>query len=205
MIFLEQIRSKKGRLTRSKIDYLLYLLLDTIVNKYVDVLYIVNGQIEKIEEQLMKHTSRDSLEVIYDLKREMLLYRGFIYPLKEIIIKMQKDEETQIIQEGTLVYLKDLYDHVAQVTDTISTHRETLASFIDFYMMLNSNAMSEVVKTLTIISTIFIPLTFIAGVYGMNFDNMPELHWKYGYFVVLSAMVGLTLILLFCFRRKGWF
>ena len=204
-MFLEQIRSKRGRLARSKIDYLLYLLLDTIVNQYVDVLHIVNGQIEKIEEQLMKHTSRDSLEVIYDLKREMLLYRGFIYPLKEIIIKMQKEEETKIIQEETLVYLKDLYDHVAQVTDTISTHRETLSSFIDFYMMLNSNAMSEVVKTLTIISTIFIPLTFIAGVYGMNFDNMPELHWKYGYFLVLSAMVGLTLILLFCFRRKGWF
>ncbi|HEX4374531.1 MAG TPA: CorA family divalent cation transporter, partial [Puia sp.] len=99
----------------------------------------------------------------------------------------------------------DLFDHIVQVNDTIDTYREMLASFIDFYMMLNSNAMNEVVKTLTIISTIFIPLTFIAGVYGMNFDNMPEIHWKYGYYVVLVCMVGLTLIMLSCFKRKKWF
>ena len=171
----------------------------------MDVLYIANGKIEEIEEKLMKHLSRDTLETVYDLKREMLLYRGSIFPLKKIIIKLQKEEETQIIQESTTIYLKDLYDHVVQVNDTIDTYREMLASFIDFYMMLNANGMSEVVKTLTIISTIFIPLTFIAGVYGMNFDHMPELHWKYGYFVVMSAMVGLTLIMLFSFRRKGWF
>ena len=192
-------------MVRSQVDYLLYLLLNTIVDKYDDVLHNVNGQLEKIEEQLVKSTFQESLEVIYGVKREMLLYRGFIYPLKEIVIKLQKEEVTEIIKEDTLIYLKDLYDRVAQVTDTISAYRETLNSFIDFYMMLNSNAMSEVVKTLTIISTIFIPLTFIAGVYGMNFDNMPELHWQYGYYVVLSSMVGLTLIMLLCFRRKGWF
>ena len=153
----------------------------------------------------MKNTSRNSLETIYNLKREMFYYRRMISPLKEIVIKLLKEEETQIIQEGTLIYLRDLFDHVEQVNDTIDTYREMLASFINFYMMLNANAMNGVMKTLTIISTIFIPLTFVGGVYGMNFDNMPEIQWKYGYFVVLSCMLGVTLIMLFCFKRKGWF
>ena len=171
----------------------------------MDVFDIVSGKVEEIEGHLMKRLSRDTLETIYDLKREMLFYRSSISPLKEIINKLQKEEETQIIQESTTIYLKDLYDHVVQVNDTIDTYREMLASFIDFYMMLNSNAMNEVMKTLTIISTIFIPLTFIAGLYGMNFDNMPEINWKYGYFAVLTVMVMLTSIMLFCFRRKQWF
>ncbi|CAF4444968.1 unnamed protein product, partial [Adineta steineri] len=119
--------------------------------------------------------------------------------------KLQKEEETQIIQEGTIIYLKDLYDHVVQVNDTIDVYREMLASFISFFMMLNSNGMNQVVKTLTIISTVFIPLTFIVGVYGMNFDNMPELHWEYGYFMVLFGMAVLTLIMFCVFKRKRWF
>ena len=171
----------------------------------MDVLDQVGRRIEAIEHHLMQKTSRDTLETIYDLKREMLYFRGSIYPLKEIINRLQKEEETQIIQESTMIYLKDLFDHVVQVNDTIDAYREMLSSFIDFYMMLNSNAMNEVMKTLTIISTIFIPLTFIAGVYGMNFDNMPEIHWKYGYLIVLTCMVCITGIMLCCFRRKKWF
>ena len=171
----------------------------------MDTLDIVNTKVEAIDHQLMKNLSRDTLETIYDLKRQMLDYRRLVSPLKEIINRLQKEEETQIIQESTVIYLKDLFDHVAQVNDTIDTYRETLSSCIDFYMMLNSNAMNEVVKTLTIISTIFIPLTFIAGVYGMNFDNMPEIHWKYGYFVVLVGMAALASVMLMFFKRKNWF
>ncbi|CAF0953804.1 unnamed protein product [Rotaria sordida] len=200
-----RIRQNKGRIRRSKIDYLFYSLIDTIVDKYMDVLNIVNIEVEAIDHELMKTVSRDTLETVYDLKRDMLNYRRVISPLKEIINRLQKEEETQIIKESTIIYLKDLFDHVVQVTDTIDIYREMLASFIDFYMMLNSNAMNEVVKTLTIISTIFIPLTFIVGVYGMNFHNMPELHWKYGYFVVLSVMVLLTILMLVWFKRKKWF
>ncbi|CAF3783442.1 unnamed protein product [Rotaria sp. Silwood1] len=200
-----RIRQNKGRIRRCKIDYLFYSLVDRIVEQYMDVLDIIGTKVEAIDHQLMQTLSRDTLETIYDLKREMLYFRRSISPLKEIINKLQKEEETQIIQESTNIYLKDLYDHVVQVNDTIDTYREMLASFIDFYMMLNSNAMNEVVKTLTIISTIFIPLTFIVGVYGMNFDNMPEIRWKYGYFVVLACMVTLTLIMLSCFKRKKWF
>ncbi|CAF0755353.1 unnamed protein product [Adineta steineri] len=200
-----KIRLDKGRTRKSKIDYLFYSLVDKVVDQYMDVLDGVGRKIEAIERNLMEKLSRDTLASIYELKREMLFYRGSIVPLKEIIIKLQKEEETQIIQEGTLIYLKDLYDHVVQVNDTIDVYREMLASFISFFMMLNSNGMNQVVKTLTIISTVFIPLTFIVGVYGMNFDNMPEIHWEYGYFMVLFGMAVLTLIMFCVFKRKKWF
>lgn len=200
-----RIRQNKGRIRRSKIDYLFYSLMDTIVDQYMDVLDVIGTKVEAIDHQLMRRVSRDTLETIYDLKREMLYFRRSISPLKEIINKLQKEEETEIMQESTTIYLKDLFDHIVQVNDTIDTYREMLASFIDFYMMLNSNAMNEVVKTLTIISTIFIPLTFIVGVYGMNFKNMPEIEWKYGYFTVLTGMALLTLTMLCCFKRKNWF
>ncbi|CAF4991635.1 unnamed protein product, partial [Rotaria magnacalcarata] len=200
-----RIRQNKGRIRRSKIDYLFYSLVDRIVDQYMDVLDIIGTKVESIDHQLMRTLSRDTLETIYDLKREMLYFRRSISPLKEIINKLQKEEETQIMNESTNIYLKDLFDHVVQVNDTIDTYREMLSSFIDFYMMLNSNAMNEVVKTLTIISTIFIPLTFVVGVYGMNFENMPEIRWKYGYFVVLGFMVVLAVTMLSCFKRKKWF
>jgi magnesium transporter len=171
----------------------------------MDVLDIIGTKVEAIDHQLMQTLSRDPLEKIYDLKREMLYFRRSISPLKEIINKLQKEEETLIMQESTSIYLKDLFDHIVQVNDTIDTYREMLASFIDFYMMLNTNAINEVVKTSTIISTIFIPLTFIVGIYGMNFDNIPEIHWKYGYFVILAFMALLTSIMLSFFKRKKWF
>ena len=171
----------------------------------MDVLDVIGTKVEAIDHQLMRRLSRDTLETIYDLKREMLYFRRSISPFKEIIIKLQKEEETEIMQESTIIYLKDLFDHVVQVNDTIDTYREMLASFIDFYMMLNSNAMNQVVKTLTIISTIFIPLTFIVGLYGMNFHHMPEIEWKYGYYIVLIVMAFLVLIMLVCFKRQKWF
>ena len=204
-IYLDRIRQNKGRIRRSKIDYLFYTLVDRIVDRYMDVLDIIGTKVEAIDHQLMRHLSRDTLEIIYDLKREMLYFRRSISPLKEILNKLQKEEETQIMQESTNIYLKDLFDHIVQVNDTIDTYREMLASFIDFYMMLNSNGMNAVVKTLTIISTIFIPLTFIVGVYGMNFEFMPGIHWKYGFFVILAGMSLLALIMLSCFKRKNWF
>ena len=163
----DRIRQNKGRLRKLKVDYLFYSLVDVIVDHYMDVLDTMGSRVEEIDNQLMKTMKRETLESIYDMKRDMLYLRSIISPLKEIILKLQKEDETQIMQESTTIYLKDLFDHVIQVNDSIDTYREMLASFIDFYMMLNSNKMNEVVKTLTIISTIFIPLTFISGVYGM--------------------------------------
>ncbi|CAF4639223.1 unnamed protein product, partial [Rotaria sp. Silwood1] len=138
----------------------------------------------------------------YDLKRDILSLRSIISPFKEIIIKLQKEEETQIMQESTNIYLKDLFDHIVQANDSIDTYREMLSSFIDFYMILNSNHMNEIVKTLTIVTSIFIPLTFIVGVYGMNFENMPELRYKNGYFIVLGCM-GMLVILMLSFFNYG--
>ncbi|CAF1228285.1 unnamed protein product [Rotaria sordida] len=200
-----RIRQGKGRIRKSKVDYLFYSLLDVIVDHYMDVLDTLGTTVEEIDNQLMKKLKRDTLESIYDMKRDMLYLRSIISPLKEIIIKLQKEEETQIMQESTNIYLKDLFDHIVQVNDSIDTYREMLASFIDFYMMLNSNAMNQVVKTLTMISTIFIPLTFISSIYGMNFDNIPELRYKYAYFIVLAAMAALATLMLLCFKRKHWF
>ncbi|CAF1039638.1 unnamed protein product [Adineta ricciae] len=200
-----RIRQGKGRIRKSKVDYLFYSLVDVVVDHYMDVLDTMGSKVEAIDNQLMKTLKRDTLESIYDMKRDMLYLRSIISPLKEIIIKLQKEEETMIMQESTNIYLKDLFDHVVQVNDSIDTYREMLASFIDFYMMLNSNAMNEVVKTLTIISTIFIPLTFISGIYGMNFENMPELKYEYGYYIVLSVMATLAILMLGCFKHKHWF
>ena len=171
----------------------------------MDVLNIIATRVEAIDYQLMRRLSHDTLEAIYDLKHEMLYFRGSLSPLKDIINKLQKEEGTQIMQESTNIYLKDLFDHIVQVTDTIDTYTEMLASFIDFYMIFNTCATNRIMKTLTIISTIFIPLTFIVGIYGMNFDYMPEIHWKYGYFVILGGMALLALIMLSCFKRKKWF
>ena len=164
---LDRLRQGKGRIRKLKVDYLFYSLVDVIVDHYMAVLDTMGTKVEEIDNQLMKTLKHETLESIYDMKRDMLYLRSTISPLKEIILKLQKEDETQIMQESTTIYLRDLFDHVIQVNDSIDTYRELLASFIDFYMMLNSNKMNEVVKTLTIISTIFIPLTFISGVYGM--------------------------------------
>ena len=164
----------------------------------------MNSRLETIESQLLKNISRDVLQTIYDIKRDTLSYRCVVSPLKEIIIKLQKEEETQIIQEDTIIYFKDLFDHVVQVIDTMDTHREMVKSLIDFYMMLNTDAMNKVIQTLTIISTIFIPLTFIAGIYGMNFEYMPELKWRFGYYATLILMLFIAILMLFWFKKKRW-
>ena len=179
--------------------------MDTIVDRYMDVLNLMNTKLETIEQKLlMKSLSRHVLQSIYDVKREMLNYRSAISPLKEMLIKLQKEEETQIIQDGTIIYFKDLFDHIVQVNETMETHREMVTSLIDFYMMLNTNAMNQVVQTLTVISTIFIPLTFVVGIYGMNFDYIPELKWKFGFYATLILMLLISILMLCWFKKKRW-
>jgi magnesium transporter len=199
-----RIRQGKGRVRKSSVDYLFYALTDAVVDNYIVVLELIGERTEWLEENLMKRPSLSTLESVYDLKRELLFLRRSILPLKEIVVKLQK-EETGLIAETTKLYLKDLFDHVVQVSESIETYREMNAGLMDMYMMLSSNAMNQVVKTLTIISTIFIPLTFIVGVYGMNFDFMPELKWRYGYWLVWGFMLVLTFGMLVYFRRKRWF
>jgi magnesium transporter len=199
-----RIRQGKGRVRKSSVDYLFYALIDAIVDNYIVVLELIGEKTEWLEGDLMKNQRIQTLESVYDLKRELLFLRKSILPLKEIVVKLQK-EETGLISDTSRLYLKDLFDHVVQVSESIETFREMNDGLMDMYMMLSSNAMNQVVKTLTIISTIFIPLTFIVGVYGMNFEFMPELKWKLGYCLVWALMLLLTSGMLYYFKKKKWF
>ena len=145
----------------------------------------------------------ETLQVLHYLKREMIFLRKSVWPLREVIAALERGE-SPLIKKTTLVYLRDVYDHTIQVIDTVETFRDMLSGMLDIYLSSISNRMNEIMKVLTIIATIFIPLTFIVGVYGMNFKYMPELEWPWGYPLVLILMLGITVFMLFYFRRKKW-
>ncbi len=198
-----RLRGGKGRIRRSGADYLMYALMDTIVDHYFLILEKSGDLLEDLEEALLTSSSKSSLHTLYALKREMLAVRRVVWPLREVIYKLER-EEYKLIKKSTHIYLRDIYDHVIQVIDTVETIRDMLASMFDLYQSTLSNRMNAIMKVLTIISTIFIPLTFIAGVYGMNFQYMPELEWPYGYPAVWGLMLMIVLGMFVFFKRKGW-
>lgn len=198
-----RLRGGKGRIRRSGADYLMYALMDTIVDHYFLVLERVGDLLEDVESVLMTNASKSTLHTLYALKREMLAIRRVVWPLREVIYKLER-EEFKMIKKSTHIYLRDIYDHVIQVIDTVETIRDMLASMFDLYQSTLSNRMNAIMKVLTIISTIFIPLTFIAGVYGMNFRYMPELEWQYGYPAVWALMLVMVSGMFIFFKRKGW-
>ncbi|MFH1868799.1 MAG: magnesium/cobalt transporter CorA, partial [Candidatus Omnitrophota bacterium] len=185
----ERIRNAKGRIRKSGADYLAYTLIDSVVDNYFLILERIGDQIEDMEDELVSNPIPEKLQVIQSLKRDTIFLRKAVWPLREIISGLQRSE-SKLIKKQTAVYLRDLYDHTIQVIDTIESLRDIVAGMIDIYMSSLSNKMNDVMKVLTIIATIFIPITFIAGVYGMNFNpevsifNMPELNSKYGYISV---------------------
>ncbi|MBA3044967.1 MAG: magnesium/cobalt transporter CorA [Candidatus Thermoplasmatota archaeon] len=205
----ERIRSGKGRIRSMGTDYLAYAILDAIVDYYYVVLEKIGESIEAIEEALMESPEHDTLELIYYLKREMIILRKSVWPMREIIGGLERSE-SDIMTPETGRYLRDAYDHTIQAIDMVETYRDTLSGMLDLYLSSISNRMNEVMKVLTIIATIFIPLTFIAGVYGMNFDrtagpfSMPELGWPYGYMLTMLLMFGISIAMLIFFRRKKW-
>lgn len=201
----ERIRSGAGRIRKMGADYLAYSLLDAIVDGYFIVLEKIGDSIEYAEDRLISKPASDTLKVIRDLKRDMLYLHKSIWPLREVASALARGGETPLIGEATQVYLRDVYDHVVQAMDTTETYRDILSGMMDIYLSSISNRMNEVMKVLTIISTLFIPLTFIAGVYGMNFDYMPELSWRWGYFAVLALMVLTAGTMIVYFRKKRWF
>jgi len=156
-----------------------------------------------LEEELITRPSRSTLQQIHHLKREMILLRKSIWPLREVIGALQR-VDSPLVQETTGIFLRDVYDHTIQVIDTVETFRDLLAGMLDLYLSSVSNRMNEVMKVLTIIATIFIPLTFLAGVWGMNFDWMPELRWRWGYALAWGLMLGLAVLMLVLFRKKKW-
>ncbi|MFC1668333.1 magnesium/cobalt transporter CorA [Chlamydiota bacterium] len=199
----ERIRKAKGRIRKMGADYLLYALIDIIVDHYFIILEQIGEEVEEIEEKLIKNPIPKTLQIIQNLKRDMVFLRKSIWPLREVVGGIQR-AESKLIKKTTGIYLRDVYDHTIQVIDTVETFRDMVSGMLDIYLSSISNRMNEVMKVLTIFAAIFIPLTFIAGIYGMNFEFMPELKWKYGYFFVLGVMTLVAVGLLYFFKRKKW-
>ncbi len=200
----ERLKNSKGRIRREGADYLAYALLDLIVDQYFILLEKLGEDIEDLEEELVSNPTQETLHAMHQLKRDLLISRKSVWPLREVLSRLER-AESPLIKESTGVYLRDVYDHVIQVIDTIETFREMLSGMLDIYLSSISNRLNEIMKMLTIIATIFIPLTFVAGVYGMNFKYMPELEWYWGYFAALGIMGTIAAVMLAYFRRKGWF
>jgi len=199
----ERVRKNKGRIRKMKLDYLAYALIDTIVDHYFIVLEKLGEKIEGMEEELVTNPTPVTLQTIHTLKRELIFLRKSIWPLREVISVLERGESS-LIHKSTVIYLRDVYDHTIQVVDTVETFRDMVSGMLDIYLSSMSNKMNEVMKVLTIIATIFMPLTFIAGLYGMNFKYIPELEWYWGYFAVLFVMVIIGFGMVLYFRNKKW-
>jgi magnesium transporter len=199
----ERIRRPKTRIRKSGCDYLAYALIDAIVDYYFVILEAIGDRIEDLEIQLLDNPTHDTLESIHEMKREMIYLRKQIWPIREIINSLVKSESS-LIQEYMHIFFRDVYDHTVQIIDTIESYRDILAGMLDIYLSTLSNKMNEVMKVLTIIATIFIPITFIAGIYGMNFKFMPELEWRWGYAMVWGVIVVAAGIMIGFFKKKKW-
>ncbi|MBL7178248.1 MAG: magnesium/cobalt transporter CorA [Desulfobacteraceae bacterium] len=197
----ERIRNKVGRIRKRGPDYLAYALLDTIVDNYFFALEKVGEKIESIEEGLTTNPSAEALQMIHHFKRELTYLKKTIWPSIEVTSELVS-EELDLFDDGTIVFLRDVRDHVIQLTETIETLRDMATGLLDVYLSSVSNRMNDVMKILTIIATIFIPLTFIAGIYGMNFKYIPELEWKWGYPIILFVMLIIIVGMLIWFKRK---
>jgi magnesium transporter len=199
----ERIRKGKGRIRKMNSDYLAYALTDSIVDNYFIILEKLGDKLEEIEENVVNNPTPDTLKTIHGMKSELIFLKKSIWPLREVINNLNKSE-SPLIKKSTSLFVRDLYDHIIQVIDTIETFRDMNSGMLDIYLSSISNKMNEVMKVLTIFAAIFIPLTFIAGVYGMNFQYMPELGFRLGYFAVLSIMLFVGILLVFYFKRKKW-
>jgi magnesium transporter len=199
----ERLRTAKGRIRGQGADYLAYALLDAIVDHYFVVLEKLADRVELLEEEVVATPTRSTIRSIHELKQEMILIRKSVWPLRELIGGLER-RDSELIQEGTIIYLRDLYDHTVQIIDTVETSREMLSGMLDIYLSSEANRTNEVMKVLTVYATIFMPLTFIVGLYGMNFKYMPELEWHWGYPAVLVFMAAIAVGMLLYFRRKQW-
>ena len=199
----ERIRKPKTRIRKAGCDYLAYALIDAIVDHYFLILEKLGENIEALEEDLLENPSPETLQTLHEMKREMIYLRKQIWPIRELINSLVKGESS-LINESTSLFFRDIYDHTIQIIDTIESYRDILAGMLDIYLSTLSNKMNEVMKVLTIIATIFIPITFVAGIYGMNFKFMPELEWRWGYVMVWAIIIVVAGIMLGFFKKKQW-
>ncbi|GAB2796800.1 magnesium/cobalt transporter CorA [Rhabdobacter roseus] len=200
---IERLKASVGKTRRHGADYLLFALMDVVVDNYFLILEKFGEQLDALEDSIISGAGQESLSELYTLKRELTFARRLIWPLRDIINQLIRDD-SPLISPQVLPYFRDLYDHSMQAIETIDAYRELVASLVEVHLSTLSNRMNEVMKTLTIFSAIFMPLTFIVGVYGMNFDYMPELRARYGYFVVWGVMVAITIGLARYFKWKKW-
>lgn len=200
---LERIKASVGKTRRNGADYLLFSLVDLIVDNYLEILERMNEKLEELEGLILAGKHRDPIGQLYNLKRKLTLMRKFIWPLRDMLSQGLR-ENSNLITKSTFPYFRDVHDHVTNVIETIDSNRELLTGLIDIHYSTLSSRMNSVMKTLTIYSAVFMPLTFIVGIYGMNFDNMPELRQPNGYFYTIGGMAVLAAGLLFYFRRRGW-
>ena len=198
-----RLRLGKGRVRRMGADYLAYALLDAVVDFYFNVLEKIGDKIELMEDEVVAAPSKKTLTQIHRLKREMIFLRKAVWPMRELISNLERSE-TELIKPSTDIYLRDLHDHAVRVIDTVETFRDLLSGMMDIYLSSVSNRMNETMKVLTIITTLFVPVTFIVGVYGMNFDFMPEIHSTWGYPITWAVIIATMASLLLYFRKKRW-
>jgi magnesium transporter len=198
-----RIRNGKGAIRTRGADYLAYQLIDAMVDEYFTVLERVGDRLGDLENEVMTRPDQATIHEIHHLKRELLVMRKAVWPARDLLNALIRDE-CGLVSDNTRIFLRDAYDHAVQVIDTLETMRDLVSGLIDLYLSSVSNRLNEVMKLLTIIATIFIPLTFVAGVYGMNFDVMPELRWRWGYPAVMALMAAIGLGMLAWFRRKSW-
>jgi magnesium transporter len=199
----ERIRNGKGRVRRMGADYLAYALIDSIVDHYFILLEKFGDRIETLEEELAQDPQPETLQAIHNLKQEIIFLRKSVWPLREVISGLERTESS-LIHDNISMYLRDVYDHTIQVIDSVETYQDILSGMLDLYLSSVSNKMNEVMKVLTIFAAIFIPLTFMAGVYGMNFKFMPELEWRWGYPALWIVMASVATFLIIKFKRKKW-
>lgn len=199
----KRIRMDEGIIRRQGADYLAYALIDTVLDNYYPVVEMIGDRLHELEEEILEHPTPEGLHRIHRVRRDLLGIRRAVWPQREAVNGMIRDESglvSPLVQQD----LRDCYDHAVQVADTVETYRELAASLMDIYLSSMSQRTNEVMKVLTVMASIFIPLTFLAGVYGMNFDDMPELHWPWAYPVMWAVMVVIAAIMVWFFRRKGW-
>lgn len=202
-VIRQRIRERKGRIRDMGADYLAYALIDAIVDGYFLILERIGDEIGQLEEGLIFDPKPQTLKAIHDLKTEMIFVRRSVWPLREVIHALER-RDSPLIMESTVAFLRDVYDHTIQVIDSIETYRDMISSMRDTYLSSVSNRMNEVMKVLTIFASIFIPLTFFAGIYGMNFKYMPELEWRWSYPILLGALAGVGCSMLAFFKKRKW-
>jgi len=198
-----RIREGKGLIRRMEADYLCYAIVDTLVDNYFPVVEALGEKFESLEEEIVSGSNSTPVASFYDLKHETVALRRLIWQMRAAIGALMR-KGSELVNQETIPFFRDCYDHLVHMIDITETYRELQAEILNIYLTSTSNRMNEIMKVLTIIATIFIPLSFVAGIYGMNFAHMPELQNRYAYFIVLSAMVAAGLIMLTIFWRKGW-